>query len=76
MTGIFGLIVLSLIAFYMAQAAYSELREKSDSRFIGFLIAVLMIVLTIGVTGAEPIRFPLIYLQAYFFGLGLAAKYR
>lgn len=70
-----GILALCCLALCLAVPAFRELSARSHSTAPALLVAVTMVFLITGPSSPKPLQTPLIYLQAYWFLLGLAVAW-
>lgn len=66
-----GIVLFSLTALYLGVIAFQDLAAHTNSKWYGLTIACAVVLVISGLTAAEPVVNPLIYLQGYFFVLGV-----
>lgn len=66
-----GVVLFSLTAIYLGFTAFRDLASHSGSKTYGLIIGITVALLISGLTAQQPAAVPLIYLQSYFFVLGV-----
>lgn len=67
-----GITIFSMIAMCLGVAAYRGLAATTDLKGYSLAIGCTVALLLSSLTTKQPVEVPLIYLQSYFFALGLA----